>query len=85
MWELSTETNRIETVVVRYGVATIFATVENEEESIAKRRKETSRRRFIAMNWLRSVFRQYNAPVSLRQLAIPNSERCVHYDFLREN
>ncbi len=29
MWELSTETNRIETVVVRYGVATIFATVEN--------------------------------------------------------
>ena len=27
MWELSTETNRIETVVVRYGVATIFATV----------------------------------------------------------
>ncbi len=28
MWELSTETNGIETVVVRYGVATIFATVE---------------------------------------------------------
>ncbi len=27
MEELSTETNRIETVVVRYGVATIFATV----------------------------------------------------------
>ena len=27
MWELSTETNGIETVVVRYGVATILATV----------------------------------------------------------
>ena len=27
IWELSTETNRIETAVVRYGVATIFATV----------------------------------------------------------
>ena len=27
------------------------------------------------MNWLRSVFRQYNALVSLRQLAIPNGER----------
>jgi len=26
-WELSTETNRIETAVVRYGVASIFATV----------------------------------------------------------
>ncbi len=27
MWELSTETNRIETVVVGYGVASILATV----------------------------------------------------------
>ena len=27
MWELSTETNRIETVVVRYEVASILATV----------------------------------------------------------
>ena len=27
MWELSTETNRIETAVVRYGVASILATV----------------------------------------------------------
>jgi len=30
MWELSTETNRIETVVVRYEVATILATVEKD-------------------------------------------------------
>jgi len=29
---LSTETNRIETAVVRYGVASIFATVENDVE-----------------------------------------------------
>ena len=34
MWELSTETNRIETAVVRYGVASIFATVEDDEELI---------------------------------------------------
>ncbi len=34
MWELSTETNGIETVVVRYGVVTIFATVENDEEEL---------------------------------------------------
>ena len=32
MWELSTETNRIETAGVRYGVATIFTTVEIGEE-----------------------------------------------------
>ena len=31
MRELSTETNRIETAVVGYQVATILATVENEE------------------------------------------------------
>jgi len=30
MWELSTETNRIETAVVRFGVATIFATVKSD-------------------------------------------------------
>ncbi len=35
MWELSTETNRIETAVVRYGVATIFATVEKDAEMVA--------------------------------------------------
>ncbi len=33
MWELSTETNRIETVVVRYEVATIFATVIMKKRS----------------------------------------------------
>ena len=36
MGELSPETNGIETVVVRFEVATIIATVENEEESKRK-------------------------------------------------
>ena len=35
--ELSTETNRIETVVVRFEVATIFATEKSEEELNAGR------------------------------------------------
>ena len=33
MWELSTETNGIETAVVRYEVASIFATVEMKKRS----------------------------------------------------
>jgi len=37
MWELSTETNRIETVVVRYGVATIFATVKMKKSWMLER------------------------------------------------
>jgi len=35
MWELSKETNGIETVVVRYGVASIFVTVESDAELVA--------------------------------------------------
>jgi len=49
MWELSTETNRIETAVVRYGVATIFATVRNDEEVKA------GRIFLVALIWLLSA------------------------------
>ncbi len=46
MWELSTETNGIETAVVRYGVATIIATVICDDEIVSTSLCRISFRRF---------------------------------------
>jgi len=46
MWELSTETNRIETVVVRFGVASIFATAICDDEIVSTPLCRISFRRF---------------------------------------